>query len=440
MKRYFLLVVILIAVLTTVAISTMKGINLQQLDDIGTVKITVNFYLPVEQEGIEDKIQLTSERPGTKIIESCRFVNPSTLEIFAVEEDLPKGFTVNLRIGPLKTKIPGIYKRVSYRYRARVSPFIAGLSPVVPSQGPIVMSFSAPVPRKDLLKNLKVDFDYELKASHIPMMEEGKFFRDDSQWEIFPKEKLLPGNQYDIKFDGIFKNSSQGISFHKIFKVAPMPKAVSSDPQPEQSDVKLYTPIIVDFDEDMQEVYISVQGMRGDIQLEGKRAVYKPYSVFLPGQEYHVEVTGKSIFGASLEPYNFKFTTVGMGDKYWVEINLRPLQKLVVYKGKKAIRTMVVSGGLPEPQNATPHGYFLLKDRGERFWTDSIAEGGLYWVRITGNWLIHSMPRNKDDEIIYEELIKHGIPASHGCIRLKDPEAKWFYDTIPTGTPCYIHD
>ena len=69
-----------------------------------------------------------------------------------------------------------------------------------------------------------------------------------------------------------------------------------------------------------------------------------------------------------------------------------------------------------------------------------IQEGGFYWVRITGNFLIHSLPRDKDNKIIEEELKRLGIPASHGCVRLRDEEAKWFYDTIPSGTLVIIHD
>ena len=31
-----------------------------------------------------------------------------------------------------------------------------------------------------------------------------------------------------------------------------------------------------------------------------------------------------------------------------------------------------------------------------------------------------------------------GIPASHGCVRLKVEEAKWLYDNIPSGTKLII--
>ena len=100
---------------------------------------------------------------------------------------------------------------------------------------------------------------------------------------------------------------------------------------------------------------------------------------------------------------------------------------------------MVTSAGL-RILKTEHHRVFTLKDRGEYFWTERIQEGGLYWVRITGNYLIHSVPRNKDNEIIKDELKKLGIPASHGCVRLKDEYAKWFYETVPMGTLVIIHD
>lgn len=440
MRKYFLFIAIAAVAIITVALSFINGIKLEQLDDIGTVKITVNFFLPVVQEGFEDKINLVSERPGTDIIKDIRWVNPSTLEIFALEEGIPKGFNTTLKITGLKTKIPGVCKYVKYRYRADIEPFLAGLSPVAPSTGPIVMSFSTSVSRKEIQKHLKTGFQYELAAVYTPLTDEGRFYLDQSQWQLFPREKLTPGGLYDLIYEGGGNGKSEIAGFHKVFKVAPIPKIVSSEPRSGENEVLLYTPISVDFDEDMKEVFIDVEGMKGDIELTGKRAVYKPHSVYIPGKEYDVKVRGRSIFGEIMPPQSFKFLTVDMGDKYWVEINLRPLQKLVVYKGKQPFRTMVVSAGLPEPENATPRGLFLLKDRGERFFTPRIAEGGLFWVRIVDNWLIHSMPRNPDDEIIPEEFIKHGIPASHGCVRLKDDEAKWFFDNIPMGTPCYIHD
>jgi len=422
--------------------SRASSVTIRQLDDLGTVRVTINFYVPVEQTGIEDKVKLISERPGTEIIKSLRWIDDKTLEIFAMEKNLPRGFNTTLQVGPLKTAIPGLYKVVKTNFRASISPFLYRISPIVSSTGPIRLYFSTPVKIEALKKGLIVNFDYVLRHNYM-ISESGRVFKDESSFELVPNQPLVPGEQYEVKFDGLLSNYTNDIrktGFHQIFKVADVPKIVKTEPADGEKDVKLYNLISVDFSEDMKEVDIKVEGMMGDIKLEGKTATFKPYTVFKPNATYEVKVTGKSIFDEEMSPYAFEFTTVDMEDKWWVEVNLRPIQKVTVYRGDKVIKSMVASGGIPDDENRTPLGFFTLQDRGEYFWTERIQEGGLYWVRITGNYLIHSVPRNKDNEIIEEELKKLGIPASHGCVRLKDEDAKWFYDTVPTGALVIIHD
>lgn len=354
------------------------------------------------------------------------------MEIFAIEKGSPKGLLTKLYIGPLRTHIPGVYKSVKTSYRASVKPFLTGVSPIVPSTGPITLDFSTPVKKSTLKKEIVIDFEYDLKPGYM-VSDNGRLFKDCSHWEIIPKQRLKAGNKYEIKMEGDLK-------LHRLFKVADIPSVTSTSPIDGETDVKLYSSVVVNFDEEMTEVNIQVDDMLGDIEVAGKIATFKPHTVFIPGKTYNVKVKGVSIFGEETETYSFNFTPIDMQDKWWVEINLRPVQKVCVYKGEKVVRSMVASGGLEDSENRTPRGFFTIKDRGEYFWTERIQEGGLYWVRITGNYLIHSIPRDKDNKIIEEELKKLGIPASHGCIRLKDNYAKWFYETVPSGTLVIIHD
>jgi len=442
-KRYMFLLFLLAIGAMWFLLSRASSITIRQLDDLGTVKITINFYVPVEQEGIEDKIKVVSERPGTEIIKSFRWIDAKTLEIFAMEKDLPKGFNTKLQVGPLKTSIPGIYKFVRANFRTDISPFLLKISPVAASKGPIKLAFSTPIKNVEDLKNsLVTDFDYILRVSYA-LGEDGKVFKDGSSFELVPKEPLVPGNQYEISFDGHLSTYAGRVSktsFHRLFKVAEKPQVVETEPQDGEKNVKLYNLISVNFNEDMKEVDIQVEGMMGDTKLEGKNATFKPHAVFLPNKTYSVTVRGKSIFDEEMKAHTFAFSTMDMEDKWWVEVNLRPIQKVTVFRGDKIIKSMVTSAGLPDEENSTPQGFFTLQDRGEYFWTERIQEGGLYWVRITGNYLIHSVPRNRSNEIIEEELKKLGIPASHGCVRLKDEDAKWFYETVPSGALVIIHD
>jgi lipoprotein-anchoring transpeptidase ErfK/SrfK len=442
MRKYIILFSLVLMSVAWFLFIRFSSVTVKQLDESGAVKITINFYIPVRQEDIDDKVQFISERPGTNIIRSSRWVDSKTLEIFAVEKDLPKGFNTKLYVGPLRTSIPGLYKVVKANYQVSIPPFLTGISPIAPGSGPIILDFSTPINMENLKKGLITDFEYTLRQGHI-VNADGQLFRDYSRVEVVPKQRLVPGKKYEIKFDGLvsnFKDDFEKIGFHRVFQVAEIPNVTRTSPVDGDKDVKLYDLIVVKFHEEMKEVDIQVQNMTGDVKIDGKTATFKPHTVFMPGQTYRVKVTGKSIFNEEMKPYTFEFSTVDMKDKWWVEINLRPIQKVTVYRGNKVIRSMVASAGLPDSENRTPQGFFYLKDRGEYFWTERIQEGGLYWVRITDNYLIHSVPRNKDNEIIEEEFKKLGIPASHGCVRLKDEYAKWFYETVPIGTLVIIHD
>lgn len=441
MKK-ILIIFFIIFILFIVVFPHINKVTIEQLDNIGTVKITINFYAPIDKENIKDKIHIVSQKPEAVVIKNFRWLNDRMLEIFAVEEEQSKGFNINVFTEPLKTKIPGLFKRIKFSYRADVPVYLTDFSPIVPSKGPIVLKFSSPVKKHTIKKNLKVDFDYKLSCQHT-VLKNGEIFRDFSKWYIYPLKDLETGKRYDVKFCGKLENmkgSSYEVEFYKFFKVAEKPKVKSCLPKNKQKDVPLYTPIKIEFDQEMADVNIKVNKMMGEVSFEEKTAEFKPYSAFLPNEDYEVKVTGKSIFDESMDPHNYKFTTCDVKD-YWVEVNLRPIQKVVVYKGNKAIRTMLASGGLTDdPECITPKGIFYLKERGLSFWTERINEGAYYWVRITGNYLIHSLPRNKEGKIIKEERDKLGIPASHGCIRLRDHDAKWFYDNIPAGTMVVIHD
>lgn len=227
---------------------------------------------------------------------------------------------------------------------------------------------------------------------------------------------------------------------YRDFKVASAPEVVSTDPMRGSKAVPVYVPVIINFNQDMKEVHIIISGMAGDVEVTGRTATYKPHTVFMPGKNYEVTVHGKSVTGEEMEPYSFNFSTADIGDKLWVEVNLRLLQKVVVYRGDRAIKSMLASGGLPGPENETPLGFFTIKNRGESFWSEKFKEGALYWVRIKDDYLFHSVPRDAEGNIIEEEHRKLGIPASHGCIRLKDEDAKWFYENVPDGTMVIIHE
>lgn len=65
-----------------------------------------------------------------------------------------------------------------------------------------------------------------------------------------------------------------------------------------------------------------------------------------------------------------------------------------------------------------------------------------YWTKINEEIAFHSvMYRNYDPQDLVESSYKNlGKRASHGCIRLTVPDAKWIYTNCGEGTQVWIHD
>ncbi len=132
------------------------------------------------------------------------------------------------------------------------------------------------------------------------------------------------------------------------------------------------------------------------------------------------------------------------GDRaVWLRVSI-PLQRVFVMSGNRRLYTMVASTGLDNPpDDATPRGtYFIQRERGLWFYAPSEQEGARYWVswKNHGEYLFHTVPMDRSGHIIENEARRLGRKASHGCIRLSVPDAKWIYQHIPYGTRVVIGD
>lgn len=126
----------------------------------------------------------------------------------------------------------------------------------------------------------------------------------------------------------------------------------------------------------------------------------------------------------------------------WIDVDVKE-QKTYIKEGSKNLYTMMISSGLDQTKDdATPKGTFHIEpERGEWFFSEGYQEGAEYWVswKSHGEFLFHSVPMTKDQKVIKAEAAKLGTKASHGCIRLTIPDAKWIYENIPEHTKVVIN-
>lgn len=121
-----------------------------------------------------------------------------------------------------------------------------------------------------------------------------------------------------------------------------------------------------------------------------------------------------------------------------IYVNLKD-QITYIYKGSinnwDKIKSFKCSTGIESEK--TPTGIFDVRERGAWFFSDKYNQGGKYWVQFYGDYLFHSVPYNKDQSEVVDYTL--GLPASHGCIRLKTEDSKWIYDNIESGTKVIIN-
>ncbi len=127
----------------------------------------------------------------------------------------------------------------------------------------------------------------------------------------------------------------------------------------------------------------------------------------------------------------------------WIRVSTEK-QRTYIMNGDKVLYTMYCSTGMTNSTDtATPHGtYYVQAERGETFYNAQEEEGANYYTSWSGHGslLFHTVPIDVNGNYIKSEAAKLGKKggASHGCVRLTIPDAKWIYTNIKYNTKVVI--
>lgn len=118
----------------------------------------------------------------------------------------------------------------------------------------------------------------------------------------------------------------------------------------------------------------------------------------------------------------------------WIDVNISK-QTITAYEGDVALKTILVSTGLP--QHPTVVGTFHILSK----YTAIRMTGGTPGVDY------YDLPNVPYTMFFYQGYAIHGTywhhnfghPMSHGCVNLPTDEAKWFFDWAPVGTTVVTH-
>lgn len=122
--------------------------------------------------------------------------------------------------------------------------------------------------------------------------------------------------------------------------------------------------------------------------------------------------------------------------KYLIWISLDK-QRLYLFKGSqcnwKLYKTYKCSSG--KVATPTPKGQYRLRRKEYMFWFDEDCYA--YYASFFSGNAIHSWLLTPGDRIYNDG--KLGSPASHGCVRVDESNAKFIYNKVPMGTTVIIY-
>lgn len=135
-----------------------------------------------------------------------------------------------------------------------------------------------------------------------------------------------------------------------------------------------------------------------------------------------------------------KFSTVKVlkfKNQKWIEVDLSE-QKIYLKKGKKVVKTYVVSTG--KKKTPTIKGTFYIYNKNpkhdmigrynpEKKGPDYIQKDVLWATYFKGGYAFHATYWHNN----------FGQPMSHGCVNMKTKQAKFLYKWAPMGTRVVVH-
>jgi hypothetical protein len=120
----------------------------------------------------------------------------------------------------------------------------------------------------------------------------------------------------------------------------------------------------------------------------------------------------------------------------WIHVSIAKQIVTVYDANDRVVESWLCSTG--SPGYDTPKGTFHVYNRGKSFFSKKYQEGAYYWVAFYEDYYFHSVPYDKDKQIIQSVANDLGRQDSHGCVHLSIENSQWIYDNISNGTKVVI--
>jgi lipoprotein-anchoring transpeptidase ErfK/SrfK len=178
---------------------------------------------------------------------------------------------------------------------------------------------------------------------------------------------------------------------------------------------------------DGNELVVVQPGRKGRQPRDMAALVDQVYTAVTRGEPLNQEL--------DLAEADFKTIKIEVDDTNWIEVNLSN-QTAMLWNGTNLIQTFVISSGVARSPTVTGEFRVWYKTRSQTMTGGSRADGSYY-----------SLPNVEWVSYFYQDYAFHGkywnnvygAPSSHGCINMRNEDAKVVYDFAPIGTKVVVH-
>jgi len=176
-----------------------------------------------------------------------------------------------------------------------------------------------------------------------------------------------------------------------------------------------------------KELLVVQHGQRGRQPRDFEQLVDKVYDATVAGVGLEQEL--------DLVEADFKIVRIEVEDVNWIEVNLSN-QTAMLWNGTQLLQTFLISSGVANYPTVT--GEF-------RIWYKTVSQTMTGGSRADGSY--YNLPGVTWVSYFYQDYAFHtkywnniyGVPSSHGCINMREADAKILYDFAPIGTRVVVH-
>lgn len=432
-------------VLLTLALFVVRDLNFHwvEVDEAGAT-VTINFLFPMDKEGFKDTIKVKNqlgyaEEFGCKV----DWVSPQVCKLQLTEEGDVRGQKIYLIIDHAPTKYSGMTRQATIPIQFQSD--IQIVSPVdeilIATTQSFEVQFNTPMNKDVIHRFLSSDADFIIEP--VQYTQDGKNITDYTRFNFTPKKPLENDHKYILTFkkgmpsqSNVMLAENQKVVLHTDIK----PQIDTVSPNVGSKWVGLYPRISVASKTPMTAAYLQL----GDETLVGKlkseyRAEFYPKELLTPDKIYKGNIQIEAASGEKSDPFAIHFTTQPLAeDRYWAEIKLGKNQEMIVYQGSQVVKNIQCSGG--SEKTPTTKGTFYVQSKGDKYFSEEHLEGGNYWIMLSEQIRIHGMTRDEYWHIKMDVLNRLGEGQTKGDIVMREEDAMWLYENLPSDTMVVIHE